>query len=463
MTRRLLFDVSGLVQWYAFLRYPSGIQRVAENILSSLIRRYDRRVECIARPPGSMHFYSVPSSIISGLVHQDGRELAISQLRRLFGDMVGVTPPTRLLPAMRYFHIPYVVLGYSRTTAIWQAWATRQPPDFALSAKEIVPPSAGDVLIGLGDFWCYREHVQALLDMKKKSRLRLVHMVHDLFSLERPEWSHPYYGPQFVSQLEKLAPHVDHWMVNSRFVANKLQSYLANGVGSIADIDVIPMGWDTAFPAASASIDSDSKILARFELPHLRYVLHVGSVEPRKNLQTLVNAFRRLHRDYKGAAPLCILVGQNGWKVQEIRRQVKQANLDGEVIRWIGDANDRELAALYRKALFTVVPSHTEGWGLAVQESLAHGTPCIASRAGGLPEAGIDLARYVDPDDPEELYRAIVDWAFAPEVNMSVRSRVRQRMRMAPPLATWDLAADRVLEACEPQPLQDSCPRRVKA
>ncbi len=401
-----------------------------------------------------MHFYSVPSSIVSGLVHQDGREFSISQLRRLFGDMVGVTPPTRLLPAMRYFHIPYLLLGYSRTTAIWQAWTTRQSLDFALSAKKISPPSVGDVLIGLGDFWCYREHVEALLDMKMRTRLRLVHMVHDLFSLERPEWSHPYYGPQFVSQLEKLAPHVDRWMVNSRFVADKLQSYLTNCVGSTAGIDIIPMGWDTAFPAPSPSMDSDSKVLARFKLPHLRYVLHVGSVEPRKNLQTLVNAFCRLHRDYKGTAPICILVGQNGWKVQEIRKQVKQANLDGEVIRWIGDANDRELAAFYRKALFTVVPSHTEGWGLAVQESLAHGTPCITSRAGGLPEAGVDLARYVDPDNSEELYHAIVDWAFNPEAGMSARNRIRQRMKIVPPLATWDSAADRVLEACAPGPSQ---------
>jgi len=400
-----------------------------------------------------VHFYSVPASVISGLVHSDGRDLAISQLRRLFGDMMGVTPPTRLLPAIRYFHIPYLVLGYSRMGAVWQAWTARHTPDFRLAAKKIVPPSSKDVLIGLGDFWCYPGHVQALVDMKKHFGLRLVHMVHDLFAIERPEWSHPYYGPQFVTQLQGLAPHVDHWMVNSHFVANTLQSYLTSRVGSTAGIDVIPMGWDTSFPTPSISTQSDSEILSRFRLPQRPYVLHVGSIEPRKNLQELVKAFSRLMGDHEATAPLCLLVGQNGWKLQELRARVRHANCNGEVIRWIGDANDLELAAFYRGALFTVVPSHIEGWGLSVQESLAHGTPCIASRAGGLPEAGIDLACYIDPNDPEELYRAIAAWALNSEALALARHKIGCRMRDgAPPMTTWDLAADRVLEACMPLP-----------
>ncbi|MGE3703188.1 MAG: glycosyltransferase [Hyphomicrobiaceae bacterium] len=212
------------------------------------------------------------------------------------------------------------------------------------------------------------------------------------------------------------------------------------------------MGWDTSFPTPSISAPSDSEILARFDLPRRPYVLHVGSIEPRKNLPKLVDAFCRLRHDHKSAAPLCILVGQNGWKVQEVRKQVRNANRNGEVVRWIGDADDRELAAFYRGAEFTVVPSHTEGWGLSVQESLAHGTPCIASRAGGLPEVGADLAQYVDPDSSDDLYRAIADWVFNPEAVASARKKIRHRMGAQVCLATWDLAADRVLEACADEP-----------
>ncbi|MGD9885711.1 MAG: glycosyltransferase family 4 protein [Reyranella sp.] len=448
MTRRLLFDVSGLVQWYGFFRHPSGIQRVTENILRSLAERLGPPVECIARPPGSTCFYSVPSSVIANLAHPDTRDLAIIQLRRLFGDMMAATPPARLFSAMRSFHIPYLALGYSRMGAVWQACSARHLPNFASSARKIVAPSAEDVVIGLGDFWCHRGHVQALVDLKRHFGSQLVHMVHDLFILDRPEWAHPYYGPEFVEQLEILAPHVDRWIVNSRFVAATLDDYLGSRARRTAGIDVIPMGWDTAFPRASTSGTGDAEILARFKLSDRAYVLYVGSVEPRKNLQELIKAFCRLHHDRELAAPVCILVGQNGWKVRAVRKRIADANRNGEVVRWIRDVTDLELATLYRRAQFTVVPSHFEGWGLTVQESLAHGTPCIASRAGGLTESGLDLACYFDPDAPDELYRAIANWVANPEEVSAARMRIGHRMRAREQLATWGSAADRVVETC---------------
>ena len=449
MARRLLFDVSGLVQWYAFLRHPSGIQRVTENILGSILQRAAERAECIARPPGSTTFYCVESSIISGLLNPEARDLSIARLRRLFGDMIGATPPSRLLPAIRWIHIPYVALGYSKTGAVWEALNTRHALRFETAAREIVPPSSEDVLVGLGDFWCHQGHVKALTDLKQQSHSRLVHMIHDLFGVTRPEWTHPNYGRPFVEQLARLAPHVDRWLVNSQFVAGSLRHYLQSVFARDPAVDVVPMGWNT-FPIAPTGSDArDSEALARFNLADRPYVLHVGSVEPRKNLLTLVEAFCRLRHEQHPAPPLCVLVGQNGWKAREIVQRIRDANRDGEIIRWIRDTSDNELAALYRGATFTVVPSRIEGWGLAVQESLAQGTPCIASRSGGLIEAGLDLACYIDPDSPDELYEALAHWIATPEALSSERRRLKCRMGDGEHRATWSTAADAVLAACD--------------
>jgi len=436
------------VQWYAFLRHPSGIQRVTENILGSVLQRSEGDAECIARPPGSTTFYRVQPSIISGLVHPEVRDSSIARMRRLFGDMIGATPVTRLLPAIRLIHTPYVALGYSRTGAFWEALNTRHAPQTKAVISEILQPSSEDVLVGLGDFWCHKGHVKALTDLKQRTRCRLVHMIHDLFGVTRPEWSHPHYGRAFDEQLARLAPHVDRWLVNSQFVAGSLRRYLQSGFARDTPVDVIPMGWDTLPLAPIGSAPSDVKALARFDLADKPYVLHVGSVEPRKNLTALIDAFCRLKQEQDTATPLCVLVGQNGWKTRKIVQRIRNANRNDEVIRWIRDTSDVELAALYRGARFTVVPSCAEGWGLAVQESLSQGTPCIASRSGGLIEAGLDLAHYVDPESPDELYQALAYWIATPEALSSARRRLRCPMESGEYRATWSMAADAVLAGC---------------
>lgn len=459
MTGRLLFDVSGLVQWYAFMRHPSGLQRVTENILGTALRRGDAGVECIARPPGSATFYRVDPSIVSGLVQAECRDRSIARLRRLFGDMMGQTPISQLLPALRSIHVPYMALGYSRTGAFWEAWSARQVPRLQTVARQISPPSSGDVLVGLGDFWCHRGHARALADLKQRTGCRLLHMVHDLFAADQPDWSHPHYGAEFIGQLEELIPHVDRWLVNSRFVAGSLERRLASTRPDM-EIDVVPMGWDTPALSTVPPTAIDSDMLARFRCAGKPYVLHVGSVEPRKNLLALINAFQRLRQKHGVATPLCILVGHNGWKSDEIQARIREVNRAGEIVRWIRDANDRELAAFYRRALFTVVPSHAEGWGLAVQESLAHGTPCIASRSGGLSEAGLDLACYVDPDRPDELYEALARWIASPAEVATARQALKFRLGSGEQQATWASAADTVLAACARVKQQSSNPRR---
>lgn len=447
MTGRLLFDVSGLVQWYAYMRHPSGLQRVSENILGSVLRRADAGVECIARPPGAATFYQVHPSIVSGLVRAECRDRSIARLRRLFGDMMGLTPISHLFPALRAIHLPYVALGYTRTGAFWEAWSARHAPRLQTVAREISPPSSGDVVVGLGDFWCHRGHVKALADLKQRAGCRLVHMVHDLFAVDQPSWTHPHYGAEFVAQFEELVPHVDRWLVNSRFVAGSLERHLASS-GRDTNIDIVPMGWDTLAASSPPSTAGDTNTLARFHCTEKPYILHVGSVEPRKNLLGLIDALGRLRQKHAASTPCCILIGHNGWKAQEVLERIRDVNRGGEIVRWIRDASDGELAAFYRGALFTVVPSHIEGWGLAVQESLAHGTPCIASRSGGLIEAGLDLACYVDPDRPDGLYDALDRWITSPAEVAASRQRLKLRLEAGECPATWATAADTVFAAC---------------
>ena len=96
---------------------------------------------------------------------------------------------------------------------------------------------------------------------------------------------------------------------------------------------------------------------------------------------------------------------------------------------WIRNLGDEELRAFYRSARFTVMPSHGEGWGLAVQESIALGVPCIASSGGATREAGRDLAVYVDPARREELENAMAAWITSDSALANARARIEQALR----------------------------------
>ncbi len=126
------------------------------------------------------------------------------------------------------------------------------------------------------------------------------------------------------------------------------------------------------------------------------YVLTVATLEPRKNLQTLVEAHRLLGGDL-----LLAVAGGEGWG--------DQPELDDPRIRRLGFVSDEELARLYRGAAVAVYPSRFEGFGIPVLEAMASGCPVVVSAHPSLDEASGDAALRADPDDPAALAAAIED------------------------------------------------------
>ena len=106
--------------------------------------------------------------------------------------------------------------------------------------------------------------------------------------------------------------------------------------------------------------------------------------------------------------PTLVFAGRVGWLVADLMQQLENAEWFGGKIRLIEGPSDGELATLYQDCLFTLFPSHYEGWGLPVTESLAHGVPCLAADRTSLPEAGGRFARYFDPDNLDDAVRASV-------------------------------------------------------
>ncbi len=184
----------------------------------------------------------------------------------------------------------------------------------------------------------------------------------------------------------------------------------------------------------------------RLDLPE-RFLLHVGTLQPRKNVPLLLDALALLERD---DAPL-VLVGGKGWLYDAIFARVAALGLERRV-RFAGYVADDDLPLWYNAAAALVLPSRYEGFGLPIVEALACGTPVVAANASSLPEAGGAAALYFAPDDADELAARLADILDRPEV--AARARVEgpaQASRFSWARAGQETAAvyDRALAAPE--------------
>lgn len=138
----------------------------------------------------------------------------------------------------------------------------------------------------------------------------------------------------------------------------------------------------------------------KFGLPE-RFVLYVGTIEPRKNLKRLLQAFEVVRRDGFGSLAL-VLVGSRGWQDEPILRSVDRLGLTGSV-RFLGHTSAEDLVALYNLAEVLAFPSLYEGFGLPVVEAMACGTPVLTSPNGSLAEIAGPAAELVEPTQVESI------------------------------------------------------------
>jgi glycosyltransferase involved in cell wall biosynthesis len=172
-----------------------------------------------------------------------------------------------------------------------------------------------------------------------------------------------------------------------------------------------------------------------------RYVLHVGTVEPRKNVPTLLAAWRLLRLRGADPPPL-VLCGGFGWRAEEARREIGVAETEGWLVH-LGYVSTEELAALYRGAEMVVLPSFYEGFGLPAVEALQAGVPLLASDLPVLREVAGDAALYAPPNRPD----LWADRAGELLANAGLRADLRRRGLERAALFDWSRAAEETVQA----------------
>jgi glycosyltransferase involved in cell wall biosynthesis len=167
--------------------------------------------------------------------------------------------------------------------------------------------------------------------------------------------------------------------------------------------------------------------------PTRPYVLFVGTLEPRKNVTLLIEAFAELRRHLDAQL---LIVGARGWLDEPIFAAHARSGV-GNAARFLGSLGEEDLAVLYSHAGVFVLPSLYEGFGLPVLEAMACGTPVVCSNAGPLPEVAGDAALLLKPEDP----RVWAATMLGVLTNSADSTELRRRGFLRTQIVSWDLAA----------------------
>lgn len=270
---------------------------------------------------------------------------------------------------------------------------------------------AGSVLLEADAVWNdLTVDREQLLGSARDSGVHVASMIYDVLPFEHPEWFTAHLGEIFTAAVAAQLRHSELVLCPSEATGASVTSVCSGlGVGEPA-VEVVPLGSAGPITAEARAADAPGQApQGAAELPGElrsgRYLMVVGTLEPRKNQALALEVFDSLSREV-GDLHL-VLIGRHGWGVEALVERIEKHPSRGRRLHWFDDVHDDLLDVLYRHAFAVLVPSWSEGYGLPVVEALARGVPVVASSRGSVPEAGGDWVEYADPDDPGSWVRVL--------------------------------------------------------
>ena len=260
-----------------------------------------------------------------------------------------------------------------------------------------------------------------------RCRGRLVVTIHDLAFRKVPETMRESTRCDLEEHFQQTVGRAARVLTDSETVRQEL---LESGLVPSDRVHAVSLGPGSVATATVGELPA--------ETPE-RFVLHVGTVEPRKNLRVLLAAWRLL-REREEEPPVLVLCGRFGWKHEDLEQEIARGTEEGWLIHY-GYLPDEQVAALYRAATLVALPSIYEGFGLPAVEAMEAGAPLILSDIPVLREVAGDTGVFVPPDQPRawagEVARLLADPPRRAE--MARRGLERQRQ------FDWSATAERTV------------------
>lgn len=232
------------------------------------------------------------------------------------------------------------------------------------------------------------------------SRVPKVLVVHDLFSLTNPELYVERRARITANSLRRSVAVADLLIAVSEETKRELGKHLAVPPEKVVVTHLGP-GNEVHRRDPASVWDGE---LRRIGVPFERYLFMLSTIEPRKNVPRLLEAFAKIAPEQPDLG--LAIGGGKGWETSDIPQQLKALGIE-ERVKFLGYVADEDLPALFARCEAYVLPSLSEGFGITVLEAMLSGAPVVSSNAGALPEVGGDAVLYFDPRNVDEMADAI--------------------------------------------------------
>ncbi|WP_448702996.1 glycosyltransferase family 4 protein [Mucilaginibacter sp. AW1-3] len=241
------------------------------------------------------------------------------------------------------------------------------------------------------------------------SGIKSVVTIHDLIFKRFPQYFGLVSRQIYAAKIKYACKHADRIIA----VSEKTKADLVQLMNVHPEmIEVLYQGCDDSFRVKQSETHL-AEVKAKYNLPE-KYILNVGTIEPRKNLMLLAKALLYLPKDTR-----LVVVGKQGKYFELVKKYITEHRLTEQVL-FIDNAVFADLPAIYQGAQLFVYPSRYEGFGIPVLEALVSGVPVIAAKGSCLEEAGGPDSLYCDPDDETDLTEKIRQVLDSPELRQKM-------------------------------------------
>lgn len=260
----------------------------------------------------------------------------------------------------------------------------------------------GSIFFDLDAAWMCRMKRSYLLPILKKQGVKIVAHIYDIISITHPQFCLERGVYNFMDYIGAHLQYADKLIVNAQATVDELQKLTSRIGCELPSCSVVPLGADF----------KDNRVIADEEVSQQlvdiakdkKYILMVGTIEPRKNHKFLLDAY---DQGLKKLGYNIIIAGYMGWNMEHFERRLKEHPDYNRGVYHFAGLGDKEIAYLYQHAKCLAFLSYTEGFGLPIIEAMQFDTPVIAANVPVLREVGREYCEWVEQDNVEEICEKI--------------------------------------------------------
>lgn len=295
---------------------------------------------------------------------------------------------------------------------------------------------AGSVFFDIDSVWSSHKRRSSLLPELKSNGIKIAVFIHDIIPITHPQYCHENTMFFFMNYLAAYLQYADIILTSTQSTLDAINTL-------IEKLELPPVKgfvtWLGSDFAAKRDKDTHISYEARTVARKGKYILCVGTIEPRKNHKFLLDAFDKKLADLEINL---VFAGRIGWNVEDLEQRIQSHPLKDRKLFHLSGQNDASIDFLYRNAYLVAFPTYEEGFGLPMIEAIERNCVLVASNIPVLKEIGRDFCDYFNPYNPDELISLVEKYLNSPSVYANKRNNLKNYNSVS-----WDTVAVKIIHA----------------